>query len=204
MWSYIQKGNHHHHHSLNREGRWGTTDDFATSFLHFSLFSTALWDLPNSSPVHKGNKSVLSLMTGSDALPIAFQKWNTVSDNLKYKNISYKTIKATTDTRLRWFQTRLLHGILPTDRYLFLREIIDSPLCSFCKQKEETIFQLFWRCTVIQSFWSNLQSLIKEICINCTHFELSEALVLFGVTDNIITDKVIDLFILLAEFLLNC
>ena len=26
---------HHHHLSLNREGRWGTTDDFATSFLHF-------------------------------------------------------------------------------------------------------------------------------------------------------------------------
>ena len=31
------------HRSLNREGRLGTTDDFATSFLHFSLFSTALW-----------------------------------------------------------------------------------------------------------------------------------------------------------------
>ena len=43
---------HHHHQSLNREGRWGTTDDFATSFLHFSLFSTALWDLPNCRPVH--------------------------------------------------------------------------------------------------------------------------------------------------------
>ena len=42
----------HHHQSLKREGRWGTTDDFATSFLHFSLFSTALWDLPNSRPVH--------------------------------------------------------------------------------------------------------------------------------------------------------
>ena len=43
---------HYHHQSLNDEGRWGTTDDFATSFLHFSLFSTALWDLPNSRPVH--------------------------------------------------------------------------------------------------------------------------------------------------------
>ena len=43
---------HHHHPSLNREGRWGTTDNFATSFLHFSPFSTALWDLPNSRPVH--------------------------------------------------------------------------------------------------------------------------------------------------------
>ena len=46
--------NHHHYHhqSLNRKGRWGTTDDFSTSFLHLSLFSTALWDLPNSRPVH--------------------------------------------------------------------------------------------------------------------------------------------------------
>ena len=43
---------HHHHQSLNHEGRWGTSDDFATSFLHFSLFSTAFWDLRNSRPVH--------------------------------------------------------------------------------------------------------------------------------------------------------
>ena len=43
---------HHHHQSLNREGCWGTTDNFATSFLHFSLFSTALWDLLNSRSVH--------------------------------------------------------------------------------------------------------------------------------------------------------
>ena len=42
----------HHHLSLNCEGCWGTTDDFTTSFVHFSLFSTALWDLPNSRPVH--------------------------------------------------------------------------------------------------------------------------------------------------------
>ena len=48
-----QRHSHHHHQqSLNRKGRWGTTDDFATSFLHFSLFSTALWDLVNSMPVH--------------------------------------------------------------------------------------------------------------------------------------------------------
>ena len=48
----IHHHHHHHHQSLNREGCWCTTDDFATSFLHFSLFSTALWDLPNSRPVH--------------------------------------------------------------------------------------------------------------------------------------------------------
>ena len=40
------------HLSLSLEGRWDTTDDFATCFLHFSLFSTALWDLANSKLVH--------------------------------------------------------------------------------------------------------------------------------------------------------
>ena len=49
------QSHHHHHQSRNREGRWGTTDNFATGFLHFSLFSTALWDLANS-------RSVRSLM----------------------------------------------------------------------------------------------------------------------------------------------
>ena len=49
----------HHHLSLNREGRWGTTDDLITTFLLSPLFSTALWDLANSSPVH-------SLMLSSD------------------------------------------------------------------------------------------------------------------------------------------
>ena len=35
-----------------REGRWGTKNDFTTRFLHFPLFSIALWDLVNSRPVH--------------------------------------------------------------------------------------------------------------------------------------------------------
>ena len=40
------------HLSLNCKSRWGTADDFTTSFLHFSLFSTALLELANSRPVY--------------------------------------------------------------------------------------------------------------------------------------------------------
>ena len=41
---------HNYHLSLNREGRWGTIDDFVISFQHFPVFSTALWCcLPTSS-----------------------------------------------------------------------------------------------------------------------------------------------------------
>ena len=34
---------HHYHQSLNREGCWGTTDDFATSFLHFPCSPLPSW-----------------------------------------------------------------------------------------------------------------------------------------------------------------
>ena len=37
-------GHHHHHLSFNHEGQWGTTYGFTTSFLHFPLFSNALWE----------------------------------------------------------------------------------------------------------------------------------------------------------------
>ena len=46
------RSSHHHYVSINQEGCWGTTDDFTSGFLHFSLFSTSLWDLANSRPVH--------------------------------------------------------------------------------------------------------------------------------------------------------
>ena len=39
---------HHHHLSLNHKGRWGTADDFATSFLLFPYSPLAL----HSGPVH--------------------------------------------------------------------------------------------------------------------------------------------------------
>ena len=41
----------HHHLSLNHKDPWGIAA-FTTSFLHFSLFSTACWDLANSRPTH--------------------------------------------------------------------------------------------------------------------------------------------------------
>ena len=69
---------HHHHHHLNREGRCGTTDDFTVSFLYFSLFSTALWDLANSRPVH-------SLMLSSHlflCLPCLLPKKSIISGKL--------------------------------------------------------------------------------------------------------------------------
>ena len=44
--SHHHHHHHHHHHlSLNREGRSGTTNDSATSFLHFSPVNYCILEL---------------------------------------------------------------------------------------------------------------------------------------------------------------
>ena len=60
---------HHHHLSPKRESRLGTTDDFATSVLHFSLLCTALWDLANSRPIYSLVFSSHSFLCLSRLLP---------------------------------------------------------------------------------------------------------------------------------------
>ena len=72
----------HHHQSLNHEGHWGTTDDFATSFIHFSLFSTALWDLANSRPVH-------SLMLSSHLSFVHLAKNTSHGNKVQPQNTTY-------------------------------------------------------------------------------------------------------------------
>ena len=51
-YSFSVGSQHHLDLSLNCWSCWGTTDDFTTSFLDFSLFSTSLWDIANFRPVH--------------------------------------------------------------------------------------------------------------------------------------------------------
>ena len=58
------------HPFLNRESRLGTTNDFTTSFLHFSLFTIAPWDLATSRPVH----SLMFLPTSSSVCLVFFPR----------------------------------------------------------------------------------------------------------------------------------
>ena len=54
VFTYVQKENNFFTFTCSSTARvvWGTTDGFTTSFLHFSLFFTALWDVASSRPVH--------------------------------------------------------------------------------------------------------------------------------------------------------
>ena len=67
-------------------------------------------------------------------------------------------------------------------------------------QEEETISHLFWHCDIVQVFWAKLKTALNESCENCVEPIFTETLVLFGVKENVVTDRVIDLIIILAKY----
>ena len=65
---------------------------------------------------------------------------------------------ATSDTVLTSFQYKILHRILPTNKYLFK----NSKLCDFWSSSIETIEHIFWKCPITQHLWSQLVNVLND------------------------------------------
>ena len=131
-----------------------------------------------------------------------FQRWSKITD---FSNeawlASFQLLKNTTsDTKLRWLQYRILHYIITTNRSVSKFIIGQDSNCSFCGAHSETIKHLFWQCRLVQHFWNDLSSLINKKCSHAHNFKFTEHLVLFGKCNDICTDKICNLIILLAKF----
>ena len=68
----------------------------------------------------------------------------------------------TKNSKLQWFQTRINHRIFGTNRSLFKMKITQNPLCSFCRETDETIENPFWECDHVQSLLLS----IDNYCMN--------------------------------------
>ena len=65
------------------------------------------------------------------------------------------------DTKLRWFQYRILNRFLTTNSSMCkIGQRIDN-VCTFCKKEAETIEHLFVECKVVTNILSKLQKWIQ-------------------------------------------
>jgi hypothetical protein len=131
--------------------------------------------------------------------PTVVSKWNNVFENLNWTDIFLLCFKPQ-EVKLRWFQARILHRILPTRKYLHMCKIVEDPLCNLCNEDIQTIEHLMWTCSKVKLFWSSLEKLLQNNCPHCSRLQLSEELVLFGCKTNVITDCVFDYILLQAKF----
>ena len=64
----------------------------------------------------------------------------------------------TTDTKLIYFQYRILNRILATNTFLFKIKLSQTQNCVFCTTEPETLIHVFYECPCVRSFWNDISS----------------------------------------------
>jgi hypothetical protein len=133
------------------------------------------------------NKLLYSFQIKNDKMTqiTSHRKWSSCFENeiLKWDSIYLNINSSTIDTKLRNFQYKYLFRIIPTNKRLFLQNIVHSNLCDFCSTDIESIRHLFWECNHVQVFWNNLHNFI-----NNAHIRINIKTISFGFCEE--TDEV--------------
>ena len=146
-----------------------------------------------------GSKGVKSVFLASNIIPSAVTKWNNIFDDLMWKKI-FACCFRFQDVKLKWFQARVLHRLLPTKKFLYDCKITEDSVCTFCTADTQTIQHLLWNCVVVQTFWSSLKQMLVDNCVHIHSLTLSEELILFGVKHDVKTDFGFDYILVFAKF----
>ena len=59
---------------------------------------------------------------------------------------------------------------------------------------------MFWECPKVQDFWLEVQGWLHKYFEHCTHIIFSKELIILGVKANLVTNRIIDLCILIAKY----
>ena len=84
-----------------------------------------------------------------------FNKWKSVFPNLLCNDLNAAFVlipKTTIEIKIRNFQYKFLHRILPNNKLLYYMQKVDSSTCAFCKQEEDSLEHMFWNCSITQKF----------------------------------------------------
>jgi len=149
--------------------------------------------------IAKGSDAIKRIFLKNDTIPTAVSRWNDFFEELDWNEIFLRCFKFA-DIKLKWFQARLVHRLLPTRKYLYDCKLAEDPLCSFCNENVQTIQHLFWQCEIVQTFWSFFERHLYDNCSHCNTLKLTEKLVLFGCNNNVVTDFGFDYILVVAKF----
>ena len=69
----------------------------------------------------------------------------------------------TVESKLRIFQYKVLNNILYFNDRLYKMGIVQTPLCSLCKQEKETVIHLLCQCHVTRQLWCSLSGWLQGV-----------------------------------------
>ena len=151
----------------------------------------------------RGSKAMYSILNNKSVYSKSKEKWEQSFDNteLKWTLIYNIPVKCCNNTKMHWFQYRILHRILATNDLLMKYKIRDDNICSFCKREPEKLEHLFWYCEVVQDFWNKIEFLInmKSDYIFIMHKHAA----FFGITFDVALYMPINYILILTKYYIH-
>ena len=143
----------------------------------------------------KGSKDMYNVLNRKTVQISAERKRENILNkyDIEWKNIHFHFTKHTKNTKLCWFQYRIIHKILGTNTFLYKIKVKDCNLCTFYKEEPETIEHLLWERHQVSDLWHELNRWMFEM----TYIEipLNLEIVMFGLLHpydaNLIKNKII-------------
>jgi hypothetical protein len=116
--------------------------------------------------VQKGSKAYYDILLGKlDIRNIkSFNKWDAKLNIHTDWVAALKHIKKIKEIQFKWFQTKICHTILVTNSILREMGVVDGNTCIFCHREKDTIEHYIFTCRFSQSFWLELEHILKERC----------------------------------------
>ena len=139
------------------------------------------------------------LIDANNIKPTSQTYFENLFSNFKpdWKSIYLLPRRVTLDTNLRMFQYKLLNNVLYLNNMLFRFKKVDSPLCSYCNEEEETPLHLFHSCLKTKQLWNKLRQYFSKF-INIPHSTPQSSIL--GIFDNNQHSELINHLLLIFEF----
>ena len=181
--SWYRKGVTKIYHLLNKNGNFLSRSNFqrkyglAVDFLTYNGLLSAipnLWkkSILNSKPLNNSGEHNLSSENVTAKIErkmfvLKMLKPPNVERILAEQNLTVKAIyelpfKVTMENKLRCFQYKVVHNILPTNSKLYKMKLRTSPSCDRCNHPHENLFHLLYECPSTQIFWQMVISWWNE------------------------------------------
>lgn len=109
------------------------------------------------------NAYIVLLGSHLQAKRYAYWKDNVlVPINVNWEKVHCINFFCNLDTKLRSFYFKVFHKAIAVNDFLYKIKSKDSPNCSLCEKKEETLVHLFCECEKVTPIWDNLVTVICQ------------------------------------------
>ena len=148
----------------------------------------------------RGRRDMYQLINKKNIIPSSQVKWNKIfepthSNWLQLYNIP---AKCSNNTKLHWFQYRLLHRILATNDFLFSVTLNKIIYVTFANVPPEMFEHIFCHCTLIMEFWERIEMWIYERNNYLLNIDMQRAIL--GVTNVTENNKPINYILILTRY----